>query len=71
MTQFSLQLSFLKTILTGSEKMAKLQNSENEKNEKKKKKRKQEKIVNFGSLYFEIAMTDFPNSSSDIKAIFA
>ena len=43
MTQFSLQLSFLKTILTGSEKMAKLQNSENEKNEKKKKKENKKK----------------------------
>ena len=28
-------------------------------------------MVNFGGLYFEVAMTDFPNSSSGVIAIFA
>ena len=32
---------------------------------------KNEKNVNFGCLYFEVAMTDFPNSSAGVIAIFA
>ena len=32
---------------------------------------KLKKMINFGSSYFKVAMTDFPNSFSDIIAIFA
>ena len=63
MKQFSLQISCFISIFNGVRKMCLIK--------KILRMKKKEKMMNFGSLYFKVAGTDFPNSFSGIITVFA